>query len=679
MKLTHTLLIIWALILMGLAGGQPDLARAGSFPLTLSDSRGDELVLKAQPRRIVSLSPAATEVLDALGAGDELVGTTYHDTRLSVAQNAAVVGGISNPSPGRIAALRPDLLIATGFHEELIHQYRSQGVPVFVYRTDSIAQGFENIRLIGNLVGREGAALALIRENQDQLAHIQAKIKKMNLAAPRRVIRLMGRSSIMTPGNDSFMNDLIRAAGGVPPDFGRAGDIITVEQAEWESFNPQVIYGCPPDKDAAAILDQPGWKDVDAVENGNIHYFPCDMTCRASVQTGAFVAWLSSIIYPREFADSASWVRPSRVYKSRILDVDMDILESARILYSYTDDFKNKTLVLKFKTPRNIVSTLDGYREGISTVGNHYFPPPTWIPGPYAGMDHMKESIYSILGKGGDQSSFLITGADMDHVSIVTQKFREMKVTALVTAGVMSNAMRMGRDTGAHYEPGTINVILLSNVKMSQRAMTRAIISATEGKTAAMEDLDIRSTYTPAKNAATGTGTDNVLVVQGDGPTVENSGGHSKLGELIARAVYQGVVKAVAKQNKVRGNRDIFQRLDERGIHVFALASGADCGCRDKKSDFAAMVEYLLLQPEYAGFMSSALALSDAWQRGLVQDLTAFDQWCLTLAGEIGGETPAAIEELVVDENIPRVLRKALNTIMTGARLRVAAMGGGSE
>ncbi len=675
MKKIYTLLIIGVLAISGFGLFFPLGVQAETLPIVLRDSLGTSVTLKAFPRRIVSLSPGATEVLDALGIGDQLAGITYHDTRLAAAEKAMVVGGISNPSTARIAALKPDLLIATGFHEALIRDYRTRGVPVFVYRTDSIDQGFENIRRIGRLVGRGKAADQIARYNRAQLDHIAAKIKRMNLAVPKRVMRLMGRTSVMTPGSDSFMNDLIRAAGGMPPDFGRTGDIITVDLEEWKTFNPQVIYGCPPDKEAASLFSQPGWKDVEAVQNHQIHYFPCDMTCRASLQTGDFVSWLASVIYPQAFADAKTHINAPRVTQSRILDVDMETLASARILYSYMDDFINKTLVLEFKTPRRVLSTLEGFRRGITRVGNHYMPPPTWIPGHYAGIEHMRSGVRRIMGGTRETSSFLITGADMDNVAVVRQQYKRMKLTALVTAGVMSNAMRMGRDTGLHYEPGTINVILLSNMALGQRAMARAIVSATEAKTAALEDLDIRSSYAGAEYGATGTGTDNVLVVSGDGKELTMAGGHSKLGELIARAVHQGVKDAVALQNKVAENRDVFRRLEERGIRVFQLAAKADCGCREKKSDFAAMVEYLLLQPEYAGFMASAFALSDAHERGLVQDLSAFDLWCLNLAGEIGGEEPEFLEDLVGDTPMPLVLKKAMNTLLTGARMRVSLGG----
>jgi adenosylcobinamide amidohydrolase len=101
--------------------------------------------------------------------------------------------------------------------------------------------------------------------------------------------------------------------------------------------------------------------------------------------------------------------------------------------------------------------------------------------------------------------------------------------------------------------------------------MTRAIISATEAKTAALMDLDIRSSYSSSLHQATGTGTDNIIVVRGTGIEIDNTGGHSKLGELIAKAVYQGVREAICKQNKITASRNIFRRLMERKISIYRV------------------------------------------------------------------------------------------------------------
>ena len=133
-----------------------------------------------------------------------------------------------------------------------------------------------------------------------------------------------------------------------------------------------------------------------------------------------------------------------------------------------------------------------------------------------------------------------MTGADMDHLTVTEKGFNQMRAVAVVTAGVCSNAQRMSRDTGNFYEPGTINIMVMTNMRLSHRAMARAVITVTEAKTAALTDLDIRSSFQGIDFQATGTGTDNIIIVQGQGVPIDNTGGHSKMGELIAKAVHQG-------------------------------------------------------------------------------------------------------------------------------------------
>ncbi|MCP4630668.1 MAG: adenosylcobinamide amidohydrolase, partial [bacterium] len=254
-------------------------------------------------------------------------------------------------------------------------------------------------------------------------------------------------------------------------------------------------------------------------------------------------------------------------------------------------DFVNKTLIIDLKKSMHVVSTLEGQRRRIKTVGNHFAPPAGWAVGHKEGLKGQRAHVYQVLGQSEKNASFLFTAADMDNLSIKQAGFKELKVYALVTAGVKSNAMRMSRDQGNYYEPGTINMIIMTNMKLTPRAMTRAIISATEGKSAALLDMDIRSSYQPVKYRATGTGTDNMIVAQGSGTELDNAGGHSKLGELIARAVYDGVKEAVYKQNGLETSRNIFMRLKDRNITISGLILNEKCDCGREKSEFVAAVE----------------------------------------------------------------------------------------
>ncbi len=642
-----------------------------AYPVSIQDSKGNHLVFASQPQAVVSLVPSAAEILFKIGAKKFIKAITYHDCTLKGAEGKLIAGGFFSPSLEKIKSVSPDLIILSPIHKNLIKIFKQTDCKLFVFKTSSIEDSYRNIRALGKIFNRENQAEKVIKENISEINHIKLKLAGIKNLKRKRVMRLMGKKTIMTPGSDSFQNEIIRAAGGISPDFGKKGDIVQVTKKEWMNFNPEFIYGCTPEKKLAKkIFQQPGWKDVAAVKNRRIYFFPCDLTCRASTNTGYFVSWLSSEIYTDEFSNPENDILSTGITRKRPLKVNLEYVRSAAIYYSNIFDFENKTLLIDFKSPMKIVSTLEGSRDNITSIANHFTPPPTWGPGYKTGIDHLRSSILKAVNRQAKSTSLLITGADMDKLSIQTQSYKDMKVYAFVTAGVMGNAQRMSKDTGRFYEPGTINIIIITNMKLSQRAMTRAIITATEGKTAALDDLDIRSSFTPGINEATGTGTDNVLVVQGCGVKIDNTGGHSKMGELIAKAVYTGVKEAVLKQNGIYAERSVFQRLKERKINIYQLVSGAGCACACKNDNFAAMVEHILLEPEYAGFIEASLAISDEYEKGLIKDLTSFKMWCTNIAESIAGTRIEKINDIISNDTLPMPVKTALNAIMTGIKVR---------
>ena len=646
------------------------LTASAGLPVEFQDAAGRTVTVDQQPQKVVSIVPSITEILFRIGAGDAVGGVTYHDTYPPDAAVKPVVGGFFAPSLDRIDALEPDVIFLDGLHRSVAAAYAGKDSPLLIQLPlASLEDLYRSIRVLGQLFDRDDAAGDLIRAIQADLAHTAGKMAPIPASGRKRVIRLMGREQVMTPGDDSFQNEMIRLAGGIPPKLGKSGRIVPVTLADWQAFNPQVIYGCGGDREVAmTLLNRPGWKDVDAVKNGRILYFPCDLTCRLSTRTGYFISCLASRIYGDQFA-ALPPVRENGRTATRPIALDLDYVAAAEIMESSVNDYIHKTLLVHLAVPMSVSSTLEGFRKDIRHVGNSYSPPQVWGLYHHIGLETSRNQLIQSIDMRFSDTSLLFTGADMDNLSVQRQQFKEMTVYALVTAGVRSNAVRMGEDIGAFYEPGTINMVILSNMKLTPRAMNRAIISATEAKTAALWDMDIRSSYTPMTNPATGTGTDNIIVVEGTGVRIDNVGGHSKMGELIARAVYAGVREAVFGQNGIGGKRNIFQRLKDRHMSVFQLVTDAHCDGQGEKSVFAGRVEQVLLDPAYAGFLEAAMALSDGVERETVNDLSLFETWCLSVAGRIAGKN---VDELTVyfsGDAIPGPLTMALDAIFTGVSL----------
>jgi len=228
----------------------------------------------------------------------------------------------------------------------------------------------------------------------------------------------------------------------------------------------------------------------------------------------------------------------------------------AEILYHTYQNFDIKTLLVSFGEKRRILSTWEGFKE-VSFVANNY-QPRALSEITMMNYDEFEERFSAILGIPHSDLTFLSTGADMDNLAVCEKSYEELKVCCLATAGAKGNALRTGVDVASYVEragnfisvTGTINVILLTNAALSDGAIARTIITATEAKTAALQDLDVRSTYTP-EIQATGTGTDNILVVSGKGlgEALRLTGGHTKMGELIGVSTKIAVAEALKKQD----------------------------------------------------------------------------------------------------------------------------------
>ncbi len=667
------LILIAALFILG--SGPVGAATETPYPITFTDAGQRLIVLKEKPQRVVSLVPAITEIILRIGAGKELAGITYHSVLPPECAEKTIVGGYSAPDIERIRKLHPDLIFYAGIQQEIPAAFKESGITLVEVAPDSIEKTFFLISRLGRIFGHRQEAIKVIAEEQRQLDVIADKIARIPADQRKRVMRIMGRGRLMAPGDDSFQNQYIRRAGGIAPRFGRNGSIIEVSLAEWQKFNPQVIYGCGSDRELLKLLNKPGWNEVEAVRNHRIFFFPCDFTCRSATHCGTFVSWLAARIYEKEFENPANFVRPERVVGSRPVKLGFDYLERADIVTSEIKDFRNQTLVLTLKEPMRVLSTLEGEKSGVKFVANHYFPAPAWGLDHLSGLRGLRRATLKTLGLKPDETAILFTGARMDCLSISRQSFRELEVTALVTAGIVSNALRMSADRGSFYEPGvrkklhkpgTINILLLTNNQLTRRAMARAVITATEAKTAALEDLDIRSCATPAVNQATGTGTDNLIVVEGRGAcTIDNAGGHSKFGELIAKAVYNGVREAIRKQNGLVAQRSIFQRLRERRLDLSLLCREAAGGDRKKTRKLRTRVEELLLEARYAGFLEAQMSLSDARERGLVKNLDAAKAWCDQTAAEIAGR-PVDLKPFI-PADVPPVLGRGIAAILAGA------------
>ena len=232
-------------------------ATPSAAPGELVDDSGARTALAAPPRRIVSLIPATTELLFALGAGDRVVGRTHYCDYPAAAARVPDLGNGIQPNVEAVVAARPDLVLLykSGADRGAAERLRGLGIPVLELATDRIDDMARITRLLGRALALSGAAESLVARTQRDLDSASAVTGSQ--AHRPTVFVLAWDRPVMTLGQGSFLSEIIEHAGArnlfadLPASSGQvsietiaardpdfilatgAGDIAIAERPEW--------------------------------------------------------------------------------------------------------------------------------------------------------------------------------------------------------------------------------------------------------------------------------------------------------------------------------------------------------------------------------------------------------------------------------------------------------------
>jgi len=232
-----------------------------------------------RPQRIISLIPAATEMIFAMGDGNRIVGVSNYDRFPADATKLPKVGGLLDPNVERIIDLRPDLVIVYATQRELLERLDRAHLPYFSYEHRALPDITQTIRAIGVRIGSADRANALASSMEQSLAEIRAA----TAALPHPTTLLVfGRDpgtlrSMYVSGGYGFLHDMLEIAGGtnVFADVGRQSVQATTEMLI--ARRPEVVielhYGDKA-KAADAEKDLAVWNalaSIPAVRNHLLH------------------------------------------------------------------------------------------------------------------------------------------------------------------------------------------------------------------------------------------------------------------------------------------------------------------------------------------------------------------------------------------------------------------------
>jgi iron complex transport system substrate-binding protein len=248
------------------------------------------------PQRIVSLSPASTEILFAVGAENQIVAVSDFSDYPPQAQNLPKVGGFDGKtlSLEKILSFNPDFVYLTNvMHNHLIPHFESLNIDYYLSDANSFEQVKNEILQIAKITGHTSTGENLVKE-------IDSAINKINsqnqLLQKPTVYWEVWNSPFMSVGNSSFITDLINTAGGINIFQEIAQAYPTVSEETIVAKNPQIII-IPQNSGITvdSVKNRKGWSQIDAVKNDKIFIVDDNLLTRSGARIGESAEYLANL------------------------------------------------------------------------------------------------------------------------------------------------------------------------------------------------------------------------------------------------------------------------------------------------------------------------------------------------------------------------------------------------
>ncbi|MBC7329330.1 cobalamin-binding protein [bacterium] len=265
------------------------------------DDRGKLIVLKKAPNRIVSLAPATTEMLFAIGVGNKVVGVTTYCNYPSLTKNIPKVGGFINPSLENIVKLKPDLIVAMrGNPLVLLERLEKMGYPVFALNPKSVSDVLKGMKKLGELTGSKEAN-RVVMNLMGRLEKIRKEVAKIPYERRPKVVIELWYNPLIVFGKESIGDEVIELAGGRNIMDGK----VAYPQISLETLierQPDVIILAHMTKvqnPLSEVKRRANWDKLKAVREGRVYAIDADIIDRPGPRLIQAVEILHRLLYQK--------------------------------------------------------------------------------------------------------------------------------------------------------------------------------------------------------------------------------------------------------------------------------------------------------------------------------------------------------------------------------------------
>jgi iron complex transport system substrate-binding protein len=285
----------------------PTAASTAPAEAGITDSLGRRVSFSAAPRRIVSLAPSVTEILFAVGAGPQVVGTTQFCNFPPEADALPEVGGFAANTINveALVDLTPDLVItAATSHRAVVEALEKLDIPVLVLVPESFEAVYTNIEQIGALTGHAQEAAALTAEMRERVAAVSARVASVPAEQRPGVFWEVTDEPLISAGPRTFIGQMIALAGATNIFADAQEDYPQVSAEAVVERDPAVILG--PDSRGPTLTpdllaQRPGWAGITAVREGRVYQLNGDIVSRPGPRLADALEELAQALYPKLF------------------------------------------------------------------------------------------------------------------------------------------------------------------------------------------------------------------------------------------------------------------------------------------------------------------------------------------------------------------------------------------
>lgn len=275
------------------------------YPITVTDATGETFTFEKAPAKIVSVSPAETESLFALGLDEQIVGVSDFDDYPEAATTKPKMGGVSKPNEESIIAADADIVFTgISMNEEAVKKFRDLGIVIFKTDPKSVDDVAKNIETFGQITDTQEKAQEIIAKMKQDVTDVTEAVKAVKPEEKKNVY--VEFSPGWTVGKGEFMDELITLAG--------ANNVASDLQG-WNEINEENIIAANPDvilyandviDENSKTLDQiikarSGWDQITAVKDDAVIGLDANLLSRPGPRVTEGLKAVAKAIYPDLF------------------------------------------------------------------------------------------------------------------------------------------------------------------------------------------------------------------------------------------------------------------------------------------------------------------------------------------------------------------------------------------